>query len=546
MSDERLPPETPPSRSGDNSKMAKAAAGISVFTVLGFCTGPLTKIILARVLGTEDAANAFNYVNRLTQDVFRSWEKLVRPTFLPVLAQERERVGAAEAWRFTNSAVNLQAVLLALLAAALMVFSREVIRTTNLTGVQATLAARFLVVLAPSVFLLSIAVTLYMLLNSYKRFHLAAFGDQVFAKLVPLCALVLLYAFAGLYALLFGMVVGALAKLALYVWGLRAELRNFRFELDLRSVAMKHLWLMILPLAAGVLVAFFRNRGEDLLLSAVLGGRAMTLVIYARAPVDIPIQIFPAALSIAIFPFISEYFARKNYDELFAVLGKGIRIIFLAFLPLTAAFMILAHPLAAAAFGGGKFTPEDVALTTIALRWYAIGYVFLGLELLLLQFFYAARETWTPTWTGIMTSLVQLLILSELIIHAGDDVGAFTLAFTASKALKVALLFVLLVRVYPHSHLWASMLKRTVPALVRIAAATAAMGVAVYVLHAVIEKRLPLADPHAHATHLLAAAVQLVVAGGAGALVFAAGVHLLGVEEWRQGLGWIKGKLAKR
>jgi hypothetical protein len=28
--------------------------------------------------------------------------------------------------------------------------------------------------------------------------------------------------------------------------------------------------------------------------------------------------------------------------------------------------------------------------------------------------------------------------------------------------------------------------------------------------------------------------------------VFAAGVHLLGVEEWRQGLGWIKGKLAKR
>jgi putative peptidoglycan lipid II flippase len=539
MADEMMPAETPPGRSADNSKMARAAAGISAFTVLGFCTGPITKIILARVLGTEEPANAFNYVNRLTQDVFRSWEKLVRPTFLPVLAQERERVGAPAAWRFANSVVNLQAVALALLTAALMVFSREVIRTTNLTGVQATLAARFLVVLAPSVFFLSIAVTLYMLLNSYKRFHLAAFGDQVFAKLVPLLALVLLYAFAGLYALLFGIVVGALAKLALYVWGLRAELRNFRLELDLRSVAMKHLWLMILPLAAGVLVAFFRNRGEDLLLSAVLGGRAMTIVIYARAPVDIPIQIFPAALSIAIFPFISEYFARKNYDELFAVLGKGIRIIFLAFLPLTVALLILAHPLTAAAFRGGKYTADDVLLTTTALRWYAIAYVFLGLELLLLQFFYAARETWTPTWTGIMTSLVQLLILSELIIRAGDDVGAFTLAFSASKALKVALLFVLLVRFYPHSHLWTSMLRRTVPALVRIAIATAAMGAVVYVLHAALEKPLP-------PTHFLTAAGHLVVAGGAGALVFAAGVHLLGVEEWRQGLDWVKGKLVKR
>ena len=539
MSDELPPLETPPIRSGDNAKMARAAAGIGVFTVLGFLTGPITKIILARILGTEAPANAFNYVNRLTQDLFRLWEKLLRPAFLPVLAHHREISGDREAWHFTNSLVNLQAVLLVVFTAGLMLFSREVIRTTNLTGVQATLAARFLVVLAPSVFFLSLAATLYMLLNSYKRFYLAAFGDQVFAKLVPLLALVLLYAFAGLYALLVGTVVGALAKFALYVWGLRAELRNFRFEIDLRSAAMKHLGLMLLPLAAGVLVAFFRNRGEDLLLSAVLGGRAMTIVLYARSPVDIPIQIFPVALSIAIFPFLSEYFARKNYDELFAVLGKGIRIIFLAFLPLTVALLILAHPLTTMAFRGGKYTADDVLLTTTALQWYTIAYVFLGLELLLLQFFFAARETWTPTWTGIMTSTVQLLILSGLIIRTGDDVGAFTLAFTASKVLKVALLFVLLARVYPHSHLWASMLRRTFPAVIRISIATAAMGVAVYALHAGLEKHLP-------STRVLTAAAQLVVAGGAGTLVFAAGVHLLGVQEWRQGLDWIKGKLVKR
>jgi putative peptidoglycan lipid II flippase len=538
MSDEMTPAETSP-RSADNAKIAKAAAGIGVFTAIGFLTGPLTKIILARILGTEAPANAFNYVNRLTQDIFRSWEKLIRPTFLPVLAQERERAEPADAWRFTNSVVNLQTLLLAVITLALMVFSREVIRTTNLAGEAASLAARFLAILAPSVFFLSLAVTGYMLLNSYKRFQLAAFGDQVFAKLVPLLTLVLLYWVAGLQALLFGMVIGALAKLALYVWGLREPLRNFRMELDLRSAAMRRLWLMVLPLAAGVLVAFFRNRGEDLLLSAVLGGRAMTIVIYARAPVDIPIQIFPAALSVAIFPFISEYFARKSYDELFSVLGKGIRIIFLAFLPLTVGLVILAHPLTAVAFGGGKFTYEDVLLTAAALRWYALGYVLFGLEIILLQFFYAARETWTPTWTGIITSIVQLLILSCLIILQGDDVGAFTLAFSASKLLKVGLLFLLLVRVYPQSHLWTSMLKRTFPALVKITLVTAAMGGVVYVLHAALEKPLP-------ATQIMKAAVHLAAAGGAGVVIFVAGVHLLGIEEWQQALGWIQGKLGKR
>jgi putative peptidoglycan lipid II flippase len=562
MTDEAAP-TAPPGAPADRSKMARAAAGISVLTAAGFLTGLVVKMVLSRLLGTGSVANAYNYVYRLTQDVFRNWEKLIRPSFLPVLTREREQSGEKSAWRFTGSVVLLQSSILAVITLVLALFARPIVGAlTDFGGETAHRAQSLLVFIAPSVFFLSLSVTFYMVLNSCKRFQLAAFGDQFFVKLGPLVALAALWRFIGIHALIAGIVLGAVAKLALYVWGLRGELRSISFRPSLKSPAMRALGILILPLLAGVLVAFLRNRGEDLLLSSVLGGSAMTMVTYARAPVDIPIQLFPAALSIAIFPFISEYFLKKRHEELFAILGKGIRIIVLAFLPLSAGLLLLAQPLIDTMFGGGRFTPQDVLLTASALRWYAAGCVFFGFEVMLLQFFYAARDTWTPTYTGIITSLLQLHILAYLVIMKADDVGAFTLAFTVSKFLKVALLSALLVRVYPHARPWVTMLRRTLPAVFKICLATACMGVGVHFLAPAAEARLrPRLDavllrgveaflPHTwplqSMVRLAVGAIHLAVVSAAGAVIFAVGVHVLRVEEWRQGLAWVKGKLGRR
>jgi len=538
MTDDVTPPEPAPGP-GDNVKMARATAGISVLTFAGFATGLVIKMILSRLLGTTATANAYNHVYRLIQDVFRSWDKLIRPTFLPALALERERIGEPDAWRFTNSIVNLQVILLAVLTLCLMIFPRQALQYfTKFGAVEVTsLATHFLVYLAPTVFFLSLAVTGYMLLNSYKRFHLAALGDHVFVKLFPFLALVLLYWALGIRALIAGVVLGAAAKLALYAWGLRHELKHYRVRLTLVSPAMKKMLLLMLPLLVGVVISFLRNRFEDNLLTQVRRGSAATIVPYAKALVDIPIQLFPVAMSIAIFPFLSGYFLKRQHEELFTVLGKGLRIIFLVFLPLTVGLILLAYPVIDVAFGGGKFTAEDVRLTARALQFYAIGYVVFGLEILLLQFFYAARDTVTPTATGVVTSTLQIVIL-YLTVKSLQMIS-FTMAYSASKTLKVLILLVLLARVYPHAALWLPMLKRTGRTLLKVALVTAVMGGVVYFLSGALRTALPSSKTVTGLLHLL-------VTVGAGGILFAAGVHLLGVEEWHQALDWVKGKLKRR
>ena len=532
MADDIAP--APSTGASDGAKMAKAAAGIGAFVVAGSAlTGLITKMILSRLLGTGAAANAYNYVYGLTQQIFRSWDKLIRPVFLPVLAEERERVGEKDSWRFVGSFFNIQAVLLALIVVGVMAGAPWLIAfLTRFEGENASLSAHYLVVMAPSVLFLSLAVTGYMLLNSYKRFQLAAFGDNVFVKVVPLVALVALYWFFGIYALILGVVLGAAAKLALYAWGLRREIRSWPRHFDLRSSAMKRTGWLMLPLSVGVAAAFARDLIEKYFMSGVHDGQAVTIVNYSRAPVDVPVQVFPVALAIAIFPFLSDYVAKNEHEKVFDILGKALRIIFLIFLPLTAALVLLAHPLIDVVFGGGKFTPQAVDATARAAEWYALGYVFFALEIVLLQFFYAARDTVTPTWTGILTSALQIGIL-WLTVDA-MAASSFNLAYSASKALKVLILAVMLTRAFPHEHLWRSVLGRTLPALGKIVLVTVVMGAAVWGLN----HFLP-------GGRSLRGIVQLAFTCAAGGLLYVLGIHLLGIEEWNEALGWVKRKLKR-
>jgi len=199
--------------------------------------------------------------------------------------------------------------------------------------------------------------------------------------------------------------------------------------------------------------------------------------------------------------------------------------------------VLLARPLIHVVFGWGAFNPEDVQLTADTLRWYATGYVAFALEIVLLQFFYAARQTLRPTYIGIITSLVQLHILTALITLDGGSVGAFTLAFSISKAVKVIALLALLALVYPHLKLWMLMLKRTGSAFLKIVLVTAVMGAVVY--------GVDLAFGRLGLSSRLLSAAALCATVCIGGLIFVAGVHLAGVEEWRQALGGVKGKLKR-
>lgn len=114
----------------------------------------------------------------------------------------------------------------------------------------------------------------------------------------------------------------------------------------------------------------------------------------------LPMQIFSIALTTAIFPKISEFYAKKSYEEFHNILNKSIRMMVVIFLPIAMIFFIWGEVIVKLLFERGKFLPEDTLVTFNVLRFLAISLVFYSVYAILNKVFYTSNL------------LVHLLIIS--------------------------------------------------------------------------------------------------------------------------------------
>lgn len=517
--------------------IAKATSVVGGVRVALIAAGAAWQWLSAPYLGSTPVGNAFNWTNERVTQLFQLWEKFLRPTVIPMFMQERREHGDETAWRLASTLVNLLILLLAVLTALGIAFSSQVVGLlTDFNGEQRVLAVKMLRWMLLAVPFLSLSVMGYLMLNSYKRFGVAALGDLVF-KVAMVAGLVALLRFWGWPALVLAMVCGGALKFGMYVWGLRKEGTHYRPVLDLRSPAMKRFYVLVLPLLVGALVALGRDYYEGFRRTGVEEGRAASLVRYARMGVDLPIQVLMLPLGIAIFPFISEAAAKGKHRELFSGFFTICRGIFLVFVPMTVGMILLRTPLIHTLLEWGKFQASDTSLTSETLFYYAFGYVPFALEIVILQYFYARQNTMIPTAAGVATSTLNVLFLWAVIPYLG--IGTFTLATVVTKTLKVIFLVMLLKMLFHEELPWGSQLRRLGSGVLRVAVATAVMWLVMWGVDAGLDRVLNVA-------RRLDGIVYLGTITLAGAGSFLLMVVLLRVEEVWLAIGWIRNKLPRR
>ena len=146
----------------------------------------LAGLIQAKAMGhylpgaTYDAVYAFAFENCIFS-LFLITEEVIGPSFLPVFMRECDKRGEGSAWRFANTVLTLQVLLLIPVVAVLMLAPGWVVNVwTDWTPArhaeQMRLGSTAVRTLAPALFGLAIGSTTYVMLNGYKRFFLAATG----------------------------------------------------------------------------------------------------------------------------------------------------------------------------------------------------------------------------------------------------------------------------------------------------------------------------------------------------------------------------------
>jgi len=500
----------------------------------------------------------------ILNNLFLIGEEVIGPTFLTVFMKEREDGGESRAWKFASQFLTFQGLLLLLLVATIVCWPDFYIGlfTSWTPESQPLLYARLrtcLRILAPALWFLSLGSTTYVLLNGYKKFFLAAFGDTT----TKICIILGLVVGMGIFgcdfrALLAGILIGSAGKLLTHLAGILGPLRNFRPSLNWRNPALKAMVILMIPLFAGIIFAKVRDVFNNVYILSRLDREGILMANDLGRKLFASIQwLVPYSLQIALFPFLCELVSKNDRQKLGEILGNSCRLLLTVFGPLATTLAALAMPCTIALFLGGKTGFELASWAGVSTACYTLVLPAAAVECVLMQGFFADRRAVAVTVIGISASLLAVVISYVCIVVCGISqpvpvLCVVSLGFVLSRFLKSCALACYFQRSAPLFQY-----REIIVFLLKVLALSLLTGGCAWLLSQAVATVLPdgIADAFAAlqenpaanpAVSRLRIFLRLAIAGGGACLAFCLGSILLRLQEPRLMLGWVKQKLHRK
>ncbi|MDQ2715104.1 MAG: hypothetical protein M3Z08_09375 [Chloroflexota bacterium] len=327
--------------------------------------------------------------------------------------------------------------------------------------------------------------------------------------------------YLGYYALAVGVAVGSFGEVALLVPALRKLHLRYRFIVDLKHPALRHLLRLYAPIALSYLVSNFFVYLDLNWTNEAPGNPAANLsaMRWATQLYQFPTGLVAFALSSAVLPTLAECARSGNSEKFKGVLLLGYRISLLLMIPATAGLIMLGYPIIALLFQHGSNTAMNTQLTYLALQNYSYQLPFLAIDQLLLVAFFARRDTVKPVIVGFVSYIGYLAVAIPLRHTVGMPALAF--ANTVQNALRPIMLIVLL-----RLAIGPLRIREMIPATAKICVATGVMIAIIFGLEQ-LTSYSGLLSQHT----LLSQLLVVLGIGGIATIVYFGVVALLKVEE---------------
>jgi putative peptidoglycan lipid II flippase len=241
---------------------------------------------------------------------------------------------------------------------------------------------------------------------------------------------------------------------------------------------------------------------------------------------------FSVAIATVLFPALSRFAARRDYDGLRSLLANGMRQVFLLLVPAAAATLALSEPITRLIYEHGRFGQSSTDLVSSALFWFAFSLPFSGVNLLLTRTFFSLQKPWITT--GIAGLNLTVNVAVSVALYKPFGIAGIVIGTGVSSAvMTVAQMYFL--RRQLHGRLDG---KRTLAVVIQITFAAALLAGVSYGTWYVLDQAL--------GVDLIAQIITVGSALVAGVVVYGVTVRLLGIPEARQIEGFVRGRLAQR
>ena len=396
-------------------------------TLLSRITGLARDIAFSAWFGSGPVMDAFAVAFKIPNLMRRFFaEGAFSQAFVPVISEYRthkSHAGDSRAHRATSRARSASACSPSLRSACVAAPLIILVFAPGFAGDDGrfALAVDMLRFTLPYILFVSLTALAGSVLNSHRRFAVAAF--------TPVLLNVVMIVFAGwvgpmlerpALGLAAGVLVAGIVQLAFQLPFLRRLDLLPRPRLRLAHEGVRRILKLMVPAIFGSSVAQISILLDTLIASFLIAG-SISWLYYSDRLVEFPLGVFGIALATVILPRLSEQHAKQSPQTFSDTLDWALRLVLVIGVPAAVGLALLAEPLLATLFLRGEFTQRDVEMAAASLRAYAPGLLGFILVKVLAPGYFARQDTRTPVRVGLQALTLGMALSARVRARAAAN-----------------------------------------------------------------------------------------------------------------------------
>ncbi len=426
-----------PSSTVGGAALLIAFAGIAS-RFLGF----LRDRILASHFGAGDVLDAYYAAFRLP-DLVYSFLVLgaLSAAFIPIFTELLSQDKKEEAWKLTSGVLHTMIFSLScfsLLGIVFTPFLTDFLAPGFSPEKQALVTALTRIMLLSPLFLAASAVFGGVLV-SFKQFAAYSFAP-VFYNVGIISGALFLTPFFGPEGLAWGVVLGSVFHMIIQYPALHRS--GFQYQWALftawKDENVKRVLKLMIPRSLGMAVNQISLLVMTIFASTLVSGSLAAFTL-ANNIQSVPLGLFGIAFSLAAFPTLSLFAAKKNGRDFFGMFAETTKKILFFVVPLSIFMIIFRAQCVRVILGSGNFDWQDTITTFEVLKFLAISLFAQSLIPLFARAFFALQDTKTPLYIALVSEVVHIALIPFLLPQYA--VEGLAIAFSFSTILNFALLY---------------------------------------------------------------------------------------------------------
>ena len=423
------------------SKVAKAALGLMVATLIAKILGFGRELTLASAYGASSISDAFLVAMNIPAVIFTVIGTSLGTAFIPLYCEVNSNQGEENSIKYTNNIFNVVVLICVLISIIGVLFTPQVVRLFALgfkgeTMEKAVYFTRIMIIGIP---LLGISYIMMAYLQVKENFIIPGLMPIPYNACIIIS--ILLSAKTSPYILPWGALIGLLGQ---FLFQLPfAMKKGFKYTpyINFKDEYLKKMLWLVAPVLIGVAVNQINTIVDRTIASTLVEG-SISALNYANKLNQFVMGMFIVSISSVVYPMLSKLSTENNKIKFNQSIVKAINIVILLVIPISIGAIILSTPIVKVLFQRGEFDTRATYMTSVALVFYSIGMIGFGLRDILGKVFYSLQDTKTPMVNGAIAMGLNIALNILFVKFTNMQLAGLAFATSISALVTVIMLFI--------------------------------------------------------------------------------------------------------